>query len=58
MNTFDFGNHYIIGPNATWWKTAQYPVEAKPVPEGFEYHSGNNSDWLTIDQMRELILKL
>ncbi|MDH4202031.1 MAG: UDP-N-acetylglucosamine 4,6-dehydratase (inverting) [Phycisphaerae bacterium] len=58
MNTRDFGNYYIIGPSITWWKTAQYRLEGQPVPEGFEYHSGNNSDWLTIDQMTELISKL
>ena len=58
MNTLDFGNYYVIGPNMAWWNTAKYRSEGKSVPEGFEYHSGNNSDWLTIDQMRELISKL
>lgn len=58
MNTLDFGNYYVIGPNMAWWKTVKYRSEGKPVPEGFEYHSGNNSDWLTIDQMRELISEL
>jgi UDP-N-acetylglucosamine 4,6-dehydratase len=58
MNTLDFGNYYVIKPNMAWWKTAKYGSEGKPVPEGFEYHSGNNSDWLTIDQMRELISEL
>jgi len=58
MNTLDFGNYYIIGPNMQWWNTAKCRPEGKPVPEGFEYHSGNNSDWLTIGQMRELISEL
>lgn len=58
MNTLDFGNYYVIGPNMAWWKTAKYRSEGQPVPDGFEYHSGNNSDWLTIDQMRELIAAL
>jgi UDP-N-acetylglucosamine 4,6-dehydratase/5-epimerase len=58
MNTLDLGNYYVIMPNMAWWKTAKYESEGKPVPEGFEYHSGTNSDWLTIDQMRELILEL
>jgi len=58
MSTLDFGNYYVIMPNMAWWKAAKYQSEGKPVPEGFEYHSGNNSDWLTIDQMRELISEL
>ena len=26
-----------------------------PVPEGFSYNSGRNTEWLTVDQIRELI---
>jgi UDP-N-acetylglucosamine 4,6-dehydratase len=58
MNTLDFGKYYIIRPNMEWWETTGYRAGGQPVPEGFEYHSGNNSDWLTIDQMRELIAAL
>jgi UDP-N-acetylglucosamine 4,6-dehydratase (inverting) len=58
MNTRDFGKYYVIGPNMEWWKTAKYQSQGQPVPEGFEYHSGNNSDWLTVDQMTELISTL
>jgi FlaA1/EpsC-like NDP-sugar epimerase len=58
MNTLDFGKYYVIGPNMSWWKTAMHHSEGQPVPEGFEYHSGNNSDWLTIEQMRNLIAAL
>lgn len=58
MNTLDFGKYYIIGPNMAWWKTAAYRAGGQPVPEGFEYHSGTNSEWLTIDQMRELVTAL
>jgi UDP-N-acetylglucosamine 4,6-dehydratase (inverting) len=28
-----------------------------PVPEGFSYHSGRNSQWLSVDQIRDLIRK-
>jgi FlaA1/EpsC-like NDP-sugar epimerase len=26
-----------------------------PVPEGFSYNSGRNTDWLSVEQIRELI---
>ncbi len=58
MNTLDFGKYYVIGPSMAWWKTAGCRAGGHRVPEGFEYHSGNNSDWLTIEQMRELITAL
>ncbi len=29
--------------------------QGKPVPKGFSYNSGKNSDWLTVDQIRSLI---
>lgn len=58
LHTFDFGDYYIIGPSMAWWKTTRYQTEGQAVTEGFEYHSGNNSDWLTIDRMRDLIAAL
>ncbi|MEN6384147.1 MAG: UDP-N-acetylglucosamine 4,6-dehydratase (inverting) [Phycisphaerales bacterium] len=58
INTCDFGKYYIIGPNMQWWNLAKYDLKGKPVPERFEYHSGNNSEWLTIGQMRNLISAL
>jgi UDP-N-acetylglucosamine 4,6-dehydratase (inverting) len=30
----------------------------KPVPSGFSYNSGTNTEWLSVDQLRELIKKL
>jgi hypothetical protein len=32
--------------------------DGKPVPSGFSYNSGSNTEWLSVDQLRELIKKL
>ncbi|MDR2642520.1 MAG: polysaccharide biosynthesis protein, partial [Planctomycetaceae bacterium] len=54
-NTIERDNHYVIYPDV-------YPSErklsGKPVQNDFEYHSGNNSEWLNIEQMRDLIAEI
>ncbi len=33
-------------------------LTGKAVPGDFEYHSGNNSEWLSVEQMRDLITEI
>jgi hypothetical protein len=37
--------------------TEQYSAhhDGRPVPEGFSYNSGRNSEWLTVARLRQLI---
>jgi len=58
INTLEFDEYYIIQPNMPWWNPGGYIPKGKPVGDEFEYHSGNNADWLTIAQMRDLIAGL
>lgn len=58
INTVEFDDYYIIQPSMPWWKPGEYLSKGKPVRDDFVYHSGNNSDWLTIDQMNSLIAEL
>ena len=57
-NTVELDDYYIIQPNMPWWNPIEYVSKAKPVDENFEYHSGNNSDWLSVVQMRNMITQL
>ncbi len=57
-NTLDFGRYYIIQPSVHWWKPGAYMKKGASVDGEFEYHSGNNTDWLSIEQMREMISQL
>jgi UDP-N-acetylglucosamine 4,6-dehydratase len=54
-NTIEMDDHYIIYPDA-------YPtgmkLTDKPVQNDFEYHSGNNSQWLSVAEMRDLIAEI
>lgn len=51
-NTIERDDHYVIYPDD--YPAAQ-KLPGKPVQNDFEYHSGNNSQWLTVEQMRTLI---
>ena len=44
---------YIIQPEFPWW--TEEKREGKKVPEGFEYWSGTNDRWLSVEELRRLI---
>lgn len=57
--TLEFHDHYVICPaiiffdNAYEYKKNKLGEVGNPVPEGYEYNSGNNSHFLNIEQIRE-----
>jgi len=56
-HTVEFDTYYVIQPELSWWSTEKNK-EGKKLPEGFAYTSDNNSDWLTVEQLRELAEKM
>lgn len=62
LNTIDIGKYYAILPSITFnGKRGKEDYiehyDAKPVPDGFHYSSDNNSQWETVESMRENIIK-
>ncbi len=59
LNTLETDKHYIIVTNMPFVDNSieKYiaAYNARRVPEGFSYSSGNNDDWLTVAQIRSLI---
>ena len=55
--TYDLGKYYAIVPQTPNWKLADFIAhfDAKKVPDGFSYNSGNNTEWETVDSLRALI---
>lgn len=51
--TYEYDNHYIIYPQLVWSDHRRPVPTGKRVPEGFSYTSGNNSEWLDVEQIRE-----
>jgi len=56
--TLDMGNFYIIQPDFMFWARRCNWVGSEPVPDDFEYNSGTNPVFLSVDRMRELIQAL
>jgi UDP-N-acetylglucosamine 4,6-dehydratase len=55
--TYDLGKYYTILPSVPNFQIDEYIkfFSAKKVTEGFSYDSGTNTEWETIDSLRELI---
>jgi UDP-N-acetylglucosamine 4,6-dehydratase (inverting) len=57
-STIELDDFYIIKPQLSWWDE-QYKYDGeKPIVGDFEYHSGNNKKWLSVEQIQELIKEL
>jgi UDP-N-acetylglucosamine 4,6-dehydratase len=54
-NTIEMDNHYVIYPDAY---PSKNKLSGKSVQNDFEYHSGNNNEWLSIEQMQKLIAEI
>lgn len=53
-STYEFDKHYIIYPHFEWWDESRNDKSGgKLVKDGFEYSSANNSQWLSVEQIRE-----
>lgn len=53
--TYEYEKHYIIYPHFNWWGDKNiYPGGIK-VQDDFEYCSGSNSQWLTVDHIKDLL---
>ncbi|MGY5617788.1 UDP-N-acetylglucosamine 4,6-dehydratase (inverting) [Vibrio cincinnatiensis] len=58
LNTVDLGKYYAILPSVSFTYTEQEYLEhhqAEKVPFGFKYNSGTNTEWETVESLRELI---
>lgn len=54
MTTYEYDKHFIIYPHFEWWDKKILPG-GKKVKSGFEYSSGENSQWLNIMQLQEKV---
>lgn len=54
-NTIEKEGYYIILPDIQRKEIKQFYANEKRVPDDFEYSSGNNDRWLTVEDMRRLI---
>lgn len=57
FNTVEFDRHFVTLPSTPLWDVDEYVEDfgGTPCKEGFKYCSGTNTEWLTVEQLRELI---
>jgi len=53
-NAVELDEMYIIQPSHPWWKRGNW-VHARALPQGFRYTSDSNQQWLSHEQLQELI---
>ena len=56
--TYEYDRHYIVFPHMTWWDSEKITPGGKPVAQKFEYSSGNNSQWLSVEDLKKLLLNV
>jgi len=56
-HTIEFEDHYVIEPDFDWWHNRNH-IKGEKLGEEFEYNSGNNDQWLSVEEMREKIKNL
>lgn len=57
--TLEFDDHFVIMPATRFWKKIDYTINALGekgcfVADGFEYNSGTNPHFLTVDELRKM----
>ncbi len=53
MHTYEYEKHFIIYPHYDWWRDRDLIPGGKLVAPEFEYSSGTNTEWLSVEQLRE-----
>lgn len=58
MTTYEFDKHYIVYPQMVWNHKQKPNPAGKKVPEGFSYSSGNNKEWLSVEELQHLLREI
>lgn len=53
MYTYEYNKHYIVYPHYNWWGKENVIQGGKLVEPEFEYSSGKNKEWLSVEQLKE-----
>jgi len=57
LNALEFDKYFVILPSTPVWEIKEYMKTFKGTrcADGFKYSSGTNTEWLTVEELRELI---
>lgn len=52
LHTYEYDKHFIVYPHYDWWGKSSIIPRGKLVEQGFEYSSGTNTEWLSVEDLR------
>lgn len=55
FTTYEYEKYFIIYPQMVWTEKQRVAPAGKRVAEGFSYSSDNNTEWLGIEEIKELL---
>ena len=56
--TYEYDRHYIVYPHFDWKEEGDILPGGKVVEEGFEYNSGENTEWLGVEALRQALKEM
>jgi UDP-N-acetylglucosamine 4,6-dehydratase len=56
-HTVECPRHYVVCPELDYWSGENYK-DAPRVPDRFEYSSDRNTEWLSVERMRAMLVEL
>ena len=55
-HAFDAGDVFVVLPEHSWWGTNSRWTDSKPLDDGFVYSSDTNDSWLSVEELRAIML--
>lgn len=56
QTTYEYEKHYIVYPQIVWNERQTPDLSGRKVEEGFAYSSGNNTEWLSVEDIRQRLV--
>lgn len=58
LNSLAFADHFVIKPTMPLWSTEEYceAHSCEPCVSGFRYSSGANEQWMSVDDIRDIVV--
>ena len=55
MTTYEYDKHFIVFPQVKYTDKQMVEPTGRKVPDGFSYSSGNNTEWLSVEDIKKLL---
>ena len=56
--TVELEEMYVVQPSAALWFGHSWQEKGQPLADGFHYSSDSNEDWLSLDQIQEIVASI